>query len=104
MRLLYKLVKQLPKNYISKPAIRTLAEIDEMDGYKFEEFMKHVYEQLGYSVYHTPFSGDQGADLILTSKKEQKSLSRSKDTRVRFQTVQYRKLWLQKVFTNAPRV
>ena len=37
IRLLYKLVKQLPKNYISKPAIRTLAEIDEMDGYKFEE-------------------------------------------------------------------
>ncbi|RXA20609.1 restriction endonuclease [Methanosarcina sp. MSH10X1] len=41
-----------------------------MNGYKFEEFMKHVYEQLGYSVYHTPKSGDQGADLILTSKEK----------------------------------
>jgi restriction system protein len=68
MRLLYKLIKLLPTNYPSKPIMSTLAEIDEMDGYKFEEFMKCVYEQLGYLVYHTPFSGDQGADLILTSK------------------------------------
>ncbi len=70
MRLLYRLIKQLPRNYPSKPALSTLAEIDEMDGYRFEEFMKHVYEQLGYSVYHTPLSGDQGADLILTSKEK----------------------------------
>ena len=34
--------------------------------------MKHVYEQLGYSVYHTPKSGDQGADLILTSKEKKR--------------------------------
>lgn len=70
MRFLYGSIKLLPKNYPSKPALRTLAEIDEMDGYKFEEFMKHVYEQLGYSVYHTPRSGDQGADLILTSSEK----------------------------------
>ncbi|BAW28160.1 hypothetical protein MTHERMMSTA1_02790 [Methanosarcina thermophila MST-A1] len=43
-----------------------------MNGYKFEEFMKHVYEQLGYSVYHTPKSRDQGADLILTSKERKR--------------------------------
>ncbi|WP_292390568.1 restriction endonuclease [Methanosarcina sp. UBA5] len=68
MHLLYKFIKRLLKKK-SKQALPTLAEIDEMNGYKFEEFMKHVYEQLGYSVYHTPFSGDQGADLILTSKR-----------------------------------
>jgi restriction system protein len=65
----YRFIKRLLKKTPSKPVLPTLAEIDEMDGYKFEEFMKYVYEQLGYSVYHTPFSGDQGADLILTSKK-----------------------------------
>jgi len=73
MHLLNKFIKRLLKKNPSKQALYTLAEIDEMDGYKFEEFMKHVYEQLGYSVYHTPFSGDQGADLILTSKKRTKT-------------------------------
>lgn len=44
-------------------------EIDSMDGYEFEVFMKKVYESLGYSVHHTPHSRDQGADLILTSNE-----------------------------------
>jgi restriction system protein len=73
IHLLYRVIKRLLKRNPPKQALYTLAEIDEMDGYKFEEFMKHVYEQLGYSVYHTPFSGDQGADLILTSKKRIKT-------------------------------
>lgn len=67
----HRFVKQIFKKP-PKLELPTLAEIDEMDGYKFEEFMKYVYEQLGYSVYHTPFSGDQGADLILTSKRKTK--------------------------------
>ena len=46
-----------------------LAEIDEMDGFEFERYVKHIYESLGYSVHHTPLSGDQGVDLILTSKE-----------------------------------
>jgi restriction system protein len=73
MHLLYRFIKRLLKINPSKQALCTLAEIDEMDGYKFEKFMKQVYEQLGYSVYHTPFSGDQGADLILTTKKRTKT-------------------------------
>lgn len=75
--LLFSFLIHLPHRFVkqflrkpSKPVLPTLAEIDEMNGYKFEEFMKCVYEQLGYSVYHTPFSGDQGADLILTSKEK----------------------------------
>lgn len=69
MHLLYRLIRRLLRKNLLNPALSKLAEIDEMDGYKFEEFMKQVYEQLGYSVHHTPKSGDQGADLILTSKK-----------------------------------
>lgn len=70
IRLLYRLIKRLFKKNPPNPALSALTEIDEMSGYKFEEFMKHVYEQLGYSVYHTPKSRDQGADLILTSKEK----------------------------------
>lgn len=47
----------------------TLAEIDLMEGYEFERCMKQVFESLGFLVYHTPLSGDQGADLVLTSKR-----------------------------------
>jgi len=53
---------------IQQPAIYTLAQIDGMEGYEFEKCMKDVFEKLGYSAHHTPLSGDQGADLILTSK------------------------------------
>jgi HJR/Mrr/RecB family endonuclease len=53
----------------AKVTTHTLAEIDEMDGFKFEKYIKGVFESLGYSVHHTPLSGDQGADLILTSKE-----------------------------------
>ena len=44
----------------------TLAQIDGMEGYEFEKCMKDIFEKLGYLVNHTPRSGDQGADLILT--------------------------------------
>ena len=46
---------------------KTLAEIDQMTGPQFEVFMQKVYQKLGYSVEHTLLSGDQGADLILTT-------------------------------------
>ena len=46
---------------------KTLAEIDQMTGPQFEVFMQKVYQKLGYGVEHTPLSGDQGADLILTT-------------------------------------
>lgn len=53
----------------AKAARYTFVEIDDMDGFKFEEYMKDIFESLGYSVHHTPLSGDQGADLILTSNE-----------------------------------
>lgn len=66
---IYKALKQLLKLLKKSPIKYTLAEIDEMNGYKFEEYVKYIFENLGYSVEQTPLSGDQGADLILTSKK-----------------------------------
>lgn len=51
------------------PMVYNLASIDGMDGYQFERCMADIYKRLGYSVHHTPLSGDQGADLIITSKE-----------------------------------
>ncbi|MFZ2497529.1 MAG: restriction endonuclease [Methanosarcina sp.] len=73
--LLLKFVKQLFGIFLKSfrvPAHRvqhSLAEIDQMKGYEFEKCMQDVFERLGYSVEQTPLSCDQGADLILTSKK-----------------------------------
>jgi Predicted endonuclease distantly related to archaeal Holliday junction resolvase and Mrr-like restriction enzymes len=52
---------------------QTLAEIDHMNGPQFEIFMQGVYRKLGYGVVHTPISGDQGADLILTDGNGQRT-------------------------------
>ncbi|WP_048117056.1 restriction endonuclease [Methanosarcina barkeri] len=44
----------------------TLTKIDVMEGEYFENFLKSVFENLGYSVKGTKRTGDQGADLILS--------------------------------------
>ncbi|RFU61311.1 restriction endonuclease [Peribacillus glennii] len=42
-----------------------LREIDHMDGFEFERFLKPVFERHGYLAEVTQGSGDFGADLIL---------------------------------------
>ena len=44
----------------------TINDVDLLDGYQFEGLLKILFEKMGYRVEHTPLSGDQGADLILT--------------------------------------
>ena len=69
---LYKVLKRLfvkSKKSRQKLTIYTLAQIDAMDGYQFEKCMQDIYKRLGYSAHHTPLSGDQGADLIITSNE-----------------------------------
>jgi len=39
---------------------------EELNGLEFEDFLKQLFEILGYTVIRTKASGDQGADLILT--------------------------------------
>lgn len=48
----------------------TIDDIDQMDGYSFEEFLVHLYVEMGYRVEHTKLSGDQGADLIISKNGE----------------------------------
>lgn len=52
----------------------TLQEIDNMDGYEFEDYLKKLYTDLGYKVTHTSLSADQGADLILSKDGEKSAV------------------------------
>jgi hypothetical protein len=43
----------------------TLAEVDNLNGYEFEDFLKKLFSRMGYQVEQTRLSGDQGADLVV---------------------------------------
>lgn len=53
-----------------KVSIFSLSQIDSLSGKEFEEYLKLLFEKMGYSVELTKVSGDFGADLILKKKKE----------------------------------
>lgn len=55
----------------------TIKEIDLLDGYEFENFLKRLFKEMGFKVEHTRLSGDQGADLII-SKHGEKTAVQSK--------------------------
>ncbi len=42
------------------------AELDQLSGVEFEEFLAGLFRAQGYAAEHTPTSGDYGADLILS--------------------------------------
>jgi restriction system protein len=44
----------------------TMAAVDAMSGWEFERWLGKLYEGRGFAVEQTPYSGDYGADLILT--------------------------------------
>lgn len=43
-----------------------IAEVDRMDGRSFEEYLGTLFRRLGYSAEVTPYSGDYGADLVIS--------------------------------------
>ena len=47
-----------------------IAEIDQMTGRQFEEYVGTLFQHQGYKVSYTPTTGDFGADLILDKGKE----------------------------------
>jgi len=47
-----------------------IKNIDRMDGYKFEEYLKVLFKELGYRPAITKKSGDFGADVILKGKNK----------------------------------
>jgi HJR/Mrr/RecB family endonuclease len=52
--------------------------IDIMNGFEFEDFLAKLYQNMGYSIERTPYSKDQGADLIV-SKYGEKSVIQAKN-------------------------
>jgi len=55
-----------------------ISNIDIMEGYEFEEYLKTLFFYVGYSVTGTAQSKDYGADLILTSDKGEKIIVQAK--------------------------
>lgn len=47
-----------------------IKDIDRMDGFQFEEYLKCLFRELGYKPQVTKKSGDFGADLILKGKNK----------------------------------
>lgn len=47
-----------------------IKDIDRMDGYQFEEYLKVLFKALGYRPMVTKKSGDYGADVILKGKNK----------------------------------
>ncbi|MEA2033802.1 MAG: restriction endonuclease [Euryarchaeota archaeon] len=48
----------------------TLEELNKMNGYEFERFLRVLYEKNGYKVMQTKLSKDQGADLVIVKDGE----------------------------------
>ena len=65
------------KEYEKNLSKSNIIEIDRMQGYEFEVFLKTLFIKLGYSAEVTKKSGDFGADLIL-DKNETKIVVQSK--------------------------
>lgn len=52
----------------SKLAKSGIKDIDKMDGFQFEEYLKVLFKKLGYRSWVTKKSGDFGVDLLLKSE------------------------------------
>ena len=53
------------KELLQENSCLTLTDIDNLNGYEFEDYLVKLFSNLGYVVLPTPYSGDQGADLII---------------------------------------
>ena len=47
-------------------------DIDQLNGYDFEDFLRSLFSKMGYRVEQTRLSGDQGADLVVVKFGEKK--------------------------------
>lgn len=53
-----------------KVKICTISQINSLSGAEFEEFLKNLFEKMGYSVQLTSKSKDYGADLVVFKNKK----------------------------------
>lgn len=70
-RLILKIIKENEiervEEQLTKPKVNEVpfGNIENLNGYEFELFLERYFNSQGYTVIHTNFSQDQGADLIL---------------------------------------
>lgn len=57
--------------------INSIKQLDYMNGYQFQSFLKTLFEKIGYIVEKTNLSHDQGADLLI-SKFGEKTIVQAK--------------------------
>lgn len=63
-----KVIKRRKYHYLMKQS--GIRDIDRMEGYQFEEYLKVLFKSLGYRPMVTKKSGDYGADVILKGKSK----------------------------------
>ena len=56
---------------------KLVGDFKNLTGHQFEDYLKDIFQILGYEVIRTKLSGDQGADLII-KKDEQKTVVQAK--------------------------
>ncbi|NWO12694.1 restriction endonuclease [Virgibacillus sp.] len=68
------IVKSIPWIYKifqqRKMARSGIKDIDRMNGFQFEEYLKVLFKKLGYRPVVTKKSGDYGADIVLKGKNK----------------------------------
>ena len=63
--------KRIRKLNMERIKIYNMAQIDTLTGIEFENYLKVLFEKMGYNVKLTKKSGDYGADLILNKRGKQ---------------------------------
>ena len=58
-------LKTFEKRLFDEDEIDWLENIDSLNGYEFEDFLKNLFSKMGYQVKQTRLSGDQGADVVV---------------------------------------
>lgn len=58
-------LKNFEKRLFEEESQIYLSDIDQVNGYEFEDFLKNLFSKMGYIVEQTRLSGDQGADLVV---------------------------------------
>ena len=66
INLVHRTIKE--RLYLKRMARSGIRDIDKMDGYQFEVYLKSLFKELGYKPHVTQASVDFGADLILKGK------------------------------------
>lgn len=72
----YLLKEKIRKNQIRKSneekiKVYNMSQIDHLTGIEFENYLKALFEQMGYAVSLTKKSKDYGADLIISKRGKQ---------------------------------